>query len=59
MKLEFIDRFSNNIQATNIMKILPVGVELLHAERRTDMKQVNVPFRNFTKAPKKLFLYTP
>jgi hypothetical protein len=61
MKLEFIDRFSKNIQLSNFIKILPVGAELLHADRGTDMKKVIVPFRNFTKAPKKLklSLYTP
>jgi hypothetical protein len=36
------------------MKIRPVGADLLHADGRTDVKKVIVPFRNFTKAPKKV-----
>jgi len=38
------------------MKILPVGVELFHADIRTDeqtdMTKLIVPCRNFTNAPK-------
>jgi hypothetical protein len=33
------------------MKINPVRAELLHADRRTDMKLI-VAFRNFANAPK-------
>jgi len=33
------------------MKILPVVVELLHADGQTDMKKIIVTFRNFTYAP--------
>jgi len=34
MKLEFfLDSFSKSPQVSNFMKILPVGVELLHAHR--------------------------
>jgi len=32
------------------MKIRAVGAELLHADRRTDMMQLIVAFRNFAKA---------
>ena len=32
----FIHRFSENSQISNFMKILPVGAELFHADRRTD-----------------------
>ena len=32
----FLDGFSTNIQIKNLMNILPVGAELLHADRRTD-----------------------
>jgi hypothetical protein len=35
------------------MKIRPVGAELFHADRRTDMTKLMVVFRNFAKAPKK------
>ena len=33
------------------MKIRPVGAELIHADRRTDMIKLIVVFRNFAKAP--------
>ena len=49
--LNFPDSVSKNTQKPNFMKILRVGAELLHADRRTDMKKVTVAFRNFTKAP--------
>ena len=34
------------------MKIRLVGAELFHADRRTGMAKVIVPFRNFSKASK-------
>jgi hypothetical protein len=34
------------------MKILPVGAELFHADRQTNMTNLMVAFRNFGKAPK-------
>ena len=43
--------FTKNIQKPNFMKIRPVGDELFHADRRTDMKLI-VAFRNFANAPK-------
>ena len=33
-------------------KIRPVGAELFHADRRTDMTKLTVAFRNFAKQPK-------
>jgi len=36
MKLEFSQKFSNDIQILNFMKIRPVGIELFHAEGRLD-----------------------
>ena len=33
----FLETFSKNNQISNFMKIRPVGAELFHAERRTDM----------------------
>jgi len=33
------------------MKISPVGATLFHADKRTDMTQLIVGFRNFAKAP--------
>jgi hypothetical protein len=34
------------------MKILPVGAELFHADRRTDMTKLTVAIRNFANKPK-------
>ena len=34
------------------MKIRPVTAEMFHADRRTDITNLIVAFRNFTKAPK-------
>jgi hypothetical protein len=34
------------------MKIRPVGAELFHVDRRTDMTKLTVVFRNFANAPK-------
>jgi hypothetical protein len=54
MKLKFsVNRFSKNIQISNFMKILSVGAELFHADRRTDMTKLIVAFRNFSNGPKK------
>ena len=44
--------FSKNIQISNFMKIRPVGAELLHVDRRTDMTKLIVALRNFPNAPK-------
>ena len=38
----------------NFMKIRPVGAELFHAERQTDMTKLTVAFRNITNAPKNI-----
>ena len=38
------------------MKIPPMGAELLHADRRTDMTKLIVIFRNFANVPKKVSL---
>jgi len=34
------------------MKILPVGAELFHADRQTDMTKLRVAFHSSTKVPK-------
>jgi len=39
------------------MKICPVGAELFHADRRTDMTNVIVAFRNFANLPKNAELF--
>ena len=63
-KLEFsLDRVLSNIQIRNFMKIRPVGAELFHAERGTDMTKLIVAFLNFTTHPlniiKKLIFVVP
>jgi len=37
----------------NFMKIRPVGAELFHADRQTDITKPTVAFSNYAKAPKK------
>jgi hypothetical protein len=39
------------------MKILPVEAEFLNADRRTDMTNIIVVFRNFSREPKKCISY--
>jgi hypothetical protein len=38
---------------SDIMKIHPVGAELFHVERQTDMAKLIVIFHNFANVPKK------
>jgi hypothetical protein len=38
------------------MKIRPVGANLLHADRQTDIMKLIVAFRNFANAPKMFLL---
>jgi hypothetical protein len=56
MELGFLNRLSKNTQISNVMKIHPVGVELLHVDgltdRQADMRKVIVAFRKFANAPK-------
>jgi hypothetical protein len=53
MKLEFCRQtLEKNTQISNLMKIRPVGAELLHTDGRTDMTKQIVAFRNFANAPK-------
>ena len=35
----------------NFMKLRPVGAEMFHADRRTDMTKLIVAFRKFTNVP--------
>ena len=51
--LNFLDIFSKITQISNFMKIHPVGAELFHVDRRTDMAMPTVAFRNFANPPKK------
>jgi hypothetical protein len=52
MELDFRDRFSKNAQISNLRNIRPVGAELFHSDRRTDMAKLIVAFRNVANAPK-------
>jgi len=52
MKLEFLDRFSQNTQIPLFMKNRPVGAELFRVDGRTLMTKLIVAFRNFVNAPK-------
>ena len=49
--LNFLDTFSKNTQISDFMKTRPVGTELFHAHKRTDMTKLTVAFRNFESAP--------
>jgi len=55
MKLE-LSRQIFDKNTSNFMKIRPVGAELFHADRRTDMTKLIIAFRNFANAPK-TYLY--
>jgi len=66
-KLNLLERFSKSTQIQIFMKICQFGIELFHADRRTDrqvdgrtdrwtdgqtdMMKLTVAFRNFAKAP--------
>jgi len=51
--LNFLGRFSKNIQTSNITKIRPVGAELFHADGYADRHdEAIVEFRYFVQAPK-------
>jgi hypothetical protein len=44
MKLEFSQQSFKNNLISNFTKIRPVGAELFHADRRTDMTKLRVAF---------------
>jgi len=50
--VKFLNIFSKNTQILHNMKILLLGAEMFHADRRRDMTNQTVAFRNFAKAPK-------
>ena len=51
MKLVFHNRFSKNTKISNSMKIGPLGAELFHAVRQTDMTKLIAAFHNFANMP--------
>jgi len=51
MKDELFGQIFRNIQISSLMEILPGAAKLFHADRRTDMTKLIVPFRNFANAP--------
>ena len=56
--LNFLDKFSKNSRISNFVEIRPVGAELLHEDRRTDMTKLIVAFRKFPNLPKRLKVFT-
>ena len=50
--MNFLDRFLKNIQMSNFMKILQLGSELFHADRRTDRRKYYSLICNSTSASK-------
>jgi hypothetical protein len=51
-KREFSRQSFRKCSVSNFKIIRPVGAELFHADRRTDMTKPIVAFRNFANAPK-------
>jgi hypothetical protein len=45
--MTFLTDFLKNTQISNLIKIHPVGAELLHVDRWTDMRKLTVAFRTF------------
>jgi len=54
IKLEFWQLSKKNTQISNFIKFHPVGAELFHADRQTDMMKLIITFRNSRNAPKNL-----
>jgi hypothetical protein len=47
----FSTDFRKILKISTFMKIRPVGTELYHVDRRTDMTELRIAFRNFANAP--------
>jgi len=52
-----LERVLEKSQISNLAKILPVGAELLQADRQTHMTKLIVPFCNFGNAPNKIIAH--
>jgi hypothetical protein len=52
MKLQFSRHIFEKTQMPGFIKIRLVGAELVHADKRIDMKKQPIAFRNFSNAPK-------
>jgi hypothetical protein len=50
--VNFLDRFSQNTHISNFANIRPVGVELFHADGRTEITKLIVALRNVMKTRK-------
>jgi hypothetical protein len=53
VRLNFLGRFSKNLQLSNWIQIRPGEAALFHSDGQTDMTKLTVAFRNFTNSPKK------
>jgi hypothetical protein len=57
MRLEILSTDFRNIlkkySNISVMKVRPVGAELFHVDRQTDVTKLIVAFRNFANVPKK------
>jgi hypothetical protein len=53
MKLEFLDRFLEFPQISNLIKFRLIGAEFFYADRRTDVKKLIFDFCNFANAIKR------
>ena len=48
----FSTDFRKKSQISNFFKTSPLGADLFHADRRTDLTKLIVAFRNFARAPR-------
>jgi len=48
----FLNRFSENTQISNLMKVRSLGAELFHADGWADMTKAIVAFRSSANGPK-------